>query len=293
MQKVLRFLGEFVVMWPFLAVVYVLDFVIGLILPYKYGDSTLPSKDAVLSRQVDPSDPSSPYRSTLTNDIVRLDGDKYNNIYKTFAEACKAYADQPTMGVRDCLNLEDEVQPNGKVFKKYNLANSYTWSTYKVLLERVNNLSNGLLTSGIQSDQNVVLFSETRPEWIITALACMRIKAPVVTLYATLGIDALVYGINQTSAPLLVTSGDQLPKLQKILNKIPNITHIVVFTDKFTEKNFVEFKKLAEQLGSKIKLYSMSELEKIGQDNKESTKFKQPHMDDLAIIMYTSGSTGI
>jgi hypothetical protein len=36
----------------------------------------------------------------------------------------------------------------------------------------------------------------------------------VVTLYSTLGIDALKYGINETEATHIITSGDQLVKIE-------------------------------------------------------------------------------
>jgi long-chain acyl-CoA synthetase len=288
-QHALRFVGEYLVIHPFLFIVGLFDFVLGLILPYKYDDATLPDKNAVLTRQVDPADPKSAYRSTMTADLVRIE-DRSTNLYKAFSDCIDEHADMETMGVREVLNLEDEVQPNGKTFKKYNLAEKYTWSNYRTMHSRVDNFSNGLLHVGLKSDQNIVLFAETRPEWLMSAFACFRIKVPIVTLYSTLGIDALVFGINQTSAPFLVTSGEQLPKLQKIIKKIPNITHIIVFNDKFTEKNVTEFRKTCAD--TPIQVYTMDEVEKIGAGAKTITSFKQPTKDDLAIIMYTSGSTG-
>ena len=80
-----------------------------------------------------------------------------------------------TLGVREVLSIDDEVQSNGKVFKKLSLG-SYKWTTYETALKRVDNLSNGLLNLGLKSDQNIVLFAETRPEWLISALACFKIK---------------------------------------------------------------------------------------------------------------------
>jgi long-chain acyl-CoA synthetase len=288
LQGILRFLGLYVLIHPFLFIVGIFDFIIGLIIPYKYEDSQLPDKNSTLTYQVDKSDPKSAYRSSTTNELIRIQ-DKNLNLYKRLAEAVTNYKETLTMGVREIVSIDDEVQPNGKVFKKYNLANSYTWSSLNDFYERINNLSNGLLHIGLKSDQNVVLFAETRPEWIMSAFSCFRIKATVVTLYSTLGVDALSYGINQTNAPFLFTSGEQLPKLQKIIKKIPDISHIVVFDDKLTEKNLSEFKKSCQ---NSIQVYLISEVEKIGQESEQITNYKQPNLNDLAIIMYTSGSTG-
>ena len=287
-QKTLRFIGEYILIRPFLFVVGFFDFIIGLILPYKYEDSALPDKNATLAKRVDESEAKSPYRSTMCADLIRLEG-KDTNLYSRLAECVKAFFDMETMGVREIITIDDEVQPNGKVFKKYNLASSYTWSTYEQTFARINNFSNGLLHVGLKSDQNIVLFAETRPEWIMTAFACFRIKVPIVTLYSTLGIEALAFGINQTSAPFVVTSGEQLPKLAKIMKKIPNITHVVVFNDLFTEKNLAEFKKTCPL---SVQVYTVDDVEKIGREGRTIEEFKSPVSDDLAIIMYTSGSTG-
>ena len=40
------------------------------------------------------------------------------------------YADKETMGVRQIIDVEDEKQPNGKVFKKFILG-EYKFTTYR------------------------------------------------------------------------------------------------------------------------------------------------------------------
>lgn len=271
---------------PFLFIVNILDFIIGLILPYKYEDNELPEKDCVLSELTDKSDPSSAFRSTLFPDLIAVE-DSDTNMYKKFEAGVRNFTDLKTMGVREIHSIDDEVQPNGKVFKKFSLG-EYKWSTYGKMFERINNFSNGLLSIGLKSDMNVVLFAETRPEWLMTAFSCFRVKAPIVTLYSTLGVDALAFGINQTQSSYLITSADQLPKVQKILGKVPNLKTLIVFTDKFSEKNLIDFKAKATSLN----VYSFQEVEDLGQKEDKIEKFTSPKKNDLAIIMYTSGSTG-
>lgn len=235
-KKIGRFLALYFVIYPFLFLVGIIDFIGSLLLPYKYEDDTLPDKNAILSEQTDKTDPKSAFRSTMATDLLKVD-DVNANLYDEFANNYKKFGDMKTMGVREVLSIDDEKQPNGKVFKKFSLGD-YKWIKYDELFDKINNISNGFLKVGLKSDQNIVLFAETRPEWLITAFSCFRIKAPIVTLYATLGIDALAYGINETKAHYLVTSSDQLPKVQKILGKVPSLTHLIVFTDKFSEKKF-------------------------------------------------------
>jgi long-chain acyl-CoA synthetase len=276
----------YVVIFPFLHLIGFFDFIIGLILPYKYEDTNLPHKKTCLTKQTDETDPKSPYRSALFDDLVSCD-EPEANIYDEFKSKCKQYADIETLGVRELFSIDDEVQSNGKVFKKFNLG-EYKWQTYEQMKDRIENFSNGLLKIGLKSNQNIVLFAETRPEWIISAFACFRIKVPVVTLYSTLGVEALAFGINQTNANFVITSGDQVGKIDKIMKEIPTVTHLIVLSDKFTEKNVSEFVKKARNL----KVFTMNQVEDIGRDSQMISSFEHPKRDDLAIIMYTSGSTG-
>jgi len=44
----------------------------------------------------------------------------------------------------------------------------------------------------------------------------------VVTLYATLGVDSIKYGIEQAECTQVITSSDQLPKFEVIKEKHSN-----------------------------------------------------------------------
>ena len=279
-------LGIYLIIHPVLFIINIIDFIIGLIIPNKYDDETLPDKDSVLTELTDKSDSSSAYRSTIFPDLMVLE-DPNINVYKQFEASVKKYADVKTIGVREVLSIEDEKQPNGKSFKKYSLG-EYKWTTYSRMYEKVNKFSNGLLNINLKSDMNVVLFSETRAEWLMSAFACFRIKVPVVTLYATLGIEALAFGINQTKSKYLITSSDSLSKILTILDQIQNVTDIIVFTDKFSEKILSDFKKKA----TGIRVHTFDEIEELGSRSKKIENFTTPKKDDLALIMYTSGSTG-
>lgn len=137
-QVIIRSIVKYLVITPFIFVVGLIDSLIHLVVPYKYEDSELPDKDATLTELSNPDDPNSPYRSNLTNELIRIE-DKATNLYDEMAKCVNEYKDMPTMGVRECFSIDDEVQPNGKVFKKFSLG-TYQWSSYERIYERVNNL---------------------------------------------------------------------------------------------------------------------------------------------------------
>ena len=85
----------------------------------------------------------------------------------------------------------------------------------------------GLRELGLKPKENIVLFAETRAEWLIAANGCMKQNLPLVTLYATLGEDALIHGINETEVTCVITSQELLPKFKNILPCTPYVTNLV------------------------------------------------------------------
>ena len=74
----------------------------------------------------------------------------------------------------------------------------YTWMTYSQIDEMAHNFGCGLRALGHQPKQNLVVFAETRAEWLISAMGLFKQNIPLCTLYATLGDEAIVHGINET-----------------------------------------------------------------------------------------------
>jgi len=113
---------------------------------------------------------------------------------------------------------------------------------------------------------------------------------PVVTLYATLGLEALSFGINQTKTKFIIASGDQISKLTSIITEIPTVTHIVLICDSVNGAGIDEFKLLAMNHG--IKVFTYAEVVFKGSKTPLIEDYTAPTRHDLAFIMYTSGSTG-
>lgn len=53
----------------------------------------------------------------------------------------------------------------------------------------------------------------------------------VVTIYATLGDEAIAHGINETDVSTVITTYDLLPKFKKILAKTPRVDTIIYMED--------------------------------------------------------------
>lgn len=130
-----------------------------------------------------------------------------------------------------------------------------------------------------------MIMCDTRIEWMMSALALSKIGATVSTLYATLGEEGIIHGINETEVSHIITSQDQLSKLKNVLKQCPLIKNIIYFEGFNPE--------LKEKFPDEIKVTPFSEVQKLGQRQPFPSQYPKSKSTDTAILMYTSGSTGI
>ena len=81
------------------------------------------------------------------------------------------------MGTRNLVSEEDEIQPNGRIFKKA-IYGDYSWLTYNEIHDYVKRISSGLKALGVETKQNVIIFAETKAEWMLSAQACFMRNFP-------------------------------------------------------------------------------------------------------------------
>ena len=212
---------------------------------------------------------------------------------KTLADAWKwavsTYKAKPALGTREIIKEEDEVQKSGKVFKKYNLGD-YRWLTYEDVDTTADYFGRGLRSLNLLHDQNICVFADTRAEWFIAAQACFKQGFPIVTLYTNLGDEAIVHGINETEVTHIITTHELLPKFRSILNSTPKVTH-VIYMEHQVQRTIIEGYPSNVQI---LPFYEVVHLgKKISRNSNSDMEPIPPKETDAAIIMYTSGSTGI
>ncbi|XP_078068048.1 long-chain-fatty-acid--CoA ligase 4 isoform X2 [Mustelus asterias] len=229
--------------------------------------------------------PGSPFRSVdHFESLAKMDFPGLDTLDKLFEAAVKQFQKQNCLGTRELLSEENEVQINGKVFKKLILG-EYKWLSYQEVDQHVNRFGSGLSALGLKAKNMIGIFCETRAEWMIAAQACFKYNFPLVTIYSTLGEDAVAYGLNESEITHLVTSVDLLDtKLKKVLPKVQKLKHII-----YVDKKAINTSGYPEAL----QIHSMASVEELGAkpENVDRTP-SRPVPSDLAVVMYTSGSTG-
>jgi long-chain acyl-CoA synthetase len=223
-------------------------------------------------RSIDP--PSQTHVKMLQNNIDTLE--------KMFNFVTKIHQTKRCLGTRQILSEQDEMQANGRVFKKYQMGD-YRWTNYIETERMAAAFGRGLRELGNVPKKNVVIFAETRAEWMVSAHGCFKQNIPVVTIYATLGDEGVAHGINETEVTTVITTHDLLPKFRTVLALTPKVDTIIFMEDQLHKTDVTGFKE-------GVKLVPFSEVLSLG--NKSEIAGVPPTKDDIAIIMYTSGSTG-
>lgn len=229
--------------------------------------------------------PGGPYRSiSHLESLATIDFPGADTLDKLFDLAVTKFGKKDCVGTREVLSEENEMQPNGKVFKKLILGN-YRWLNYEETNQKVKHFGSGLAALGLKPRSTVAVFCETRAEWFIAAQACFRYNFPLVTLYATLGEEAVTYGLNESEASFLITSLDLLEsKLKNVLSEIPCLRYIIYVDNKAINRS--EYPKGLE-------IHNMQAVEELGAKPENlSIPPCRPVPTDMALVMYTSGSTG-
>jgi long-chain acyl-CoA synthetase len=139
---------------------------------------------------------------------------------------------------------------------------------------------------GIRAGDRIAILSENRPEWPTVDIASLLLGAVTIPLYTTLTPEQTAFVLNDSGCRTIFLSSDQ--QLHKVLSILPQ-TQI----EKIVVMDPVEFNgDLAPFAG---KCVTMNNLTLQGPENlgaEIEAKARAIGPDDLATIVYTSGTTG-
>jgi long-chain acyl-CoA synthetase len=150
--------------------------------------------------------------------------------------------------------------------------------------KKTQDLSKALLNFGVQEHQNLAIFSENSPEWIIADIAIMSIRGITVPIYATNSKKEVEYIINDAEISVLFVGNQEAYNKAFEISQTSNYLKLIVA---LSDTIHLENNKNSIHLNKFIAFEPSSEIE-----TELQKRYFEAEETDLASIIYTSGTTG-
>lgn len=168
--------------------------------------------------------------------------------------------------------------------KDYGIWNEYTYGDY---YEQVKALALGFASLGFQRGDKLAIIGDNRPEWVFSQLAAQSLGGISVGIYQESLPNELAYIIDNCDAKFVVVEDqEQVDKVLEIEQQLPKVQRIIYYDPRGMRNYkhdkllyFQDVQTLGRQFEQMHPTYFDDEVQK-------------GRYDDIAILSYTSGTTG-
>jgi long-chain acyl-CoA synthetase len=169
-------------------------------------------------------------------------------------------------------------------FLRFKSGDGWRSLTYGEVARRVRELALGLHSLGLGPSDRVAIWSENRPEWNLADLATLAISAVDVPIYATQARSQVEYILADSAARAIFVSRAFLDDALAMKSQLPELEFVITFdaAEAQATPSLVAISELVDKgravYGESPSLYD--------------SLWHKATTQDLATILYTSGSTG-
>ena len=159
---------------------------------------------------------------------------------------------------------------------------SFSWNQFSDMVKKV---SNAMLNLGVKVQENVGIFSQNSVQYLFCDFGAWGIRAVTIPFYATSSEQQIQFMVSDAKIRFLfVGEQEQYDKARRIVSMCQTLERIIVFdrnvrisTHDPNAMYFDDFLKLGENYPRQTEVEILQ---------------SQASMDDIANILYTSGTTG-
>lgn len=169
--------------------------------------------------------------------------------------------------------------------KDYGIWNNYTWKDCYI---KVKHLSLGLVSLGLRPGDKVAVIGDEKPEAFHSCLAIEAARGVAVPLYSEASYEEAAYIVNHSDSRFIIAEDqEQVDKILEIKGKLPLLQKAIYWDPK------------GMRLYDEPLLMSFEQLMALGRDydreHPEAFEDNISHItgDDLCLLFYTSGTTGV
>jgi len=144
--------------------------------------------------------------------------------------------------------------------------------TYKTLDDITESIASGLISHGIKKHDRVAIFLDNCPEFVIAYYSILKANATAVPINYMFKIEEAKHILQDSQAVCLITNRAYIEMAEELRLRLDSLKYVITTTK--SKNNVADFQSI----------------------RKNSSPFKEkssPLPNDLAVILYTSGTTGL
>ncbi len=193
----------------------------------------------------------------------------YPNIYSLFIDRVRTYRDRAQ-------------SPDVFYFRGNEEWHGISWDRFN---QEAHDFATALLSLGLKKGGTVAILMGNVPEWPIADIGTIAAGGVGVGLYPTSSAEQCQYIINHCDAEfVLVDSGAQLQKILSILEAVPNAKTVIVLAESAASQH--------DRVISYTEFTSRGRKERANFSGLLRERAEGATAEDIAIMVYTSGTTG-
>lgn len=168
--------------------------------------------------------------------------------------------------------------------KRMGLWRSITWREYG---EQARTVAMALLALDLRRGEVISILSENSPEWMFVDMGAMAVGGISNGIYTTDSADQVAFIVNDSNTHIYFAENEeQLDKILSVRDRCPSLRHVVVFDMEglrgFQDPMVMSF----EDFMSKGRAFDAAN------PGRWEQEVNQGRPEDIAVLVYTSGTTG-
>lgn len=236
-------------------------------------------------------DPSHRAHKDFKDELMTLPVGYEKTLYEISNSSFERFSTNNCMGTREYKGMKS-IKPPVKIF------GDIMWKTFGEVGEEVHKFGAALRAEGLVSAPDVAtldplttpcsiaVFENTCADWMIAAQGAFSQSMVVTTIYATLGMDAVIDAINDGVIRAILCNKRNVGNIIGRIKEMPSLKVIIYSSDVVAKDEEI----IMPAAPSGIKIVSFEDFVKSGDCSAYPPTPPKP--TTMAVLMYTSGSTG-
>ena len=212
-------------------------------------------------------------------------------MYEVIAESFQKCADRDCMKIREYKGMHQEKPP----IKHFGDIETKTYGEVKEIalkfgaaLKKVGLVSapDVATIDAINTPCSLAIFENSCPQWMMAAMGAFSQSVIVTTIYATLGMDAVVDAVEDAAISAILCNQRNVANLLQRKSKMPTLKTIIYTCDAIAASEIIDMPTPPPG----VTIISFDDFVKMG--DTVAFPVTPPKPTSCAVVMYTSGSTG-